>query len=352
MDGSPAIVAAIPSTNARAERRIEPFLHSTRQLKRFRIACLVGMLLGLFILFAMFMIQPGGSIQDRMAGSVAAILTHSLVFFWITHMMRLRWPAWFILLGMIGVALSLAGILIYVWKPPYYRGHVGTNAQLMVLNSTLAFVHFIALIPTALAFRSKTLPVLRSACAGLLLVSFALFVYNIWATSAPDQPWWLPWTVFVGALAAAHTLLVLPIGAGLPAKLLKVTKIIAITIGILAASGIIAMIIAAPDWSEEWTLRAGATAICAVVTATIAHGALVMQARKSRARSECSTWPYVFDFRCPGCQTSFTASTAGCQCPMCSLAVTVKLHPSACLNCGYEMKGLTKSECPECGAAY
>jgi hypothetical protein len=278
---------------------------------------------------------------------------HPLIALWIARMIRFRWPHWYTLLGLVGIAASLAAIIFAAWKPPYIRTAGPELIARTWLTFAVAFAHFVVLLAVAAGARLGRWLALRILCSCLLAASFSVFVILLWQAHVEDRLWFLPWCLFIAAIAPAYTIGLSLVGAGTTTRWPKITRRTAVFTAWMTAALLIAYLATRPDVNDDSILRAIFLAPLVVGVASLAHAAAVTAVRR-RARSGegALVWPYAFDFRCPACQSVYSLSIAGGQCPVCALRVHARLYPEACLHRGYPMKGLTKPECPECGAAY
>ncbi len=57
-------------------------------------------------------------------------------------------------------------------------------------------------------------------------------------------------------------------------------------------------------------------------------------------------------FECPRCMKMQALPLGRSACPDCGLVIQIEIEESPCVKCGYNLRGLPKNICPECGTAF
>lgn len=58
------------------------------------------------------------------------------------------------------------------------------------------------------------------------------------------------------------------------------------------------------------------------------------------------------ELRCPKCREDLTLPTGSSACPHCKTKFEIRVLPTSCLKCGYDLASLRQPTCPECGSVY
>lgn len=279
--------------------------------------------------------------------------------------------AWRVESTLFGLALHCAGSLAFLrelragtlaWRGIVPLGICAANFLILIVGTwiidkqeeawgtTGVLTGSAALLSPAWTLIRKRLHVpLVVAAVSAVAIAAGLTIFEIWAGGFWSyRPTWekvlgCVWTLAI-VVALASTLFAWRSQPRL--RWLRVLTTLLIT---GAAAMIVAGIIDERLWEGEFYRRLTAVlailSICGVLIHAVLARLLKPEAAAGRAAIDV-------EMRCPKCREDLVQPTGLSACPHCGTKFEIRVLPSACLKCGYDLAALREPKCPECGAEY